>query len=210
MISGIHAGMPLLFRETCLEEPLLEDFGPDFLERQGADFFLSWWWGGDAYLDRGRKVGSSKKHICKKGEAFSRGGANRKAGIHTGSISGMGGLSAWTVTEGKDKRPFGREGESAGMTEENRRPHREEKDRSENPKGVFGKISGFGGRVSMRRTNRFWNCAHRRSGLGSSNFGSRVQHTRNDRMSRAVAEIIDLMGEIGSGSSPEKNRHAGN
>ena len=87
------------FRETCLEEPLLEDFGPDFLERQGADFFLSWWWG--CLPDRGRKVGSSKKHICKKGEAFSRGGANRKAGIHTGSISGMGGLSAWTVTEGK-------------------------------------------------------------------------------------------------------------
>ena len=54
------------FRETCLEEPLLEDFGPDFLERQGADFFLSWWWGGDAYLTEEEKLEAVKSIFAKR------------------------------------------------------------------------------------------------------------------------------------------------
>ena len=58
------------FRETCLEEPLLEDFGPDFLERQGADFFLSWWWGGDAYLTEEEKLEAVKSIFAKREKRF--------------------------------------------------------------------------------------------------------------------------------------------
>ena len=58
------------FREPCLEEPLLEDFGPDFLERQGADFFLSWWWGGDAYLTEEEKLEAVISIFAKREKRF--------------------------------------------------------------------------------------------------------------------------------------------
>ena len=99
--SGIHAGMPLLFSGDLSGGTAVGRFRTGFSGTAGRGFFSFLVVGRGCLPDRGRKVGSSKKHICKKGEAFSRGGANRKAGIHTGSISGMGGLSAWTVTEGK-------------------------------------------------------------------------------------------------------------
>ena len=81
------------------------------------------------------------------------------------------------------------------MTEENRRPHREEKTVQRTPKEFLAKYRDLGQSIDAKN-QQILELRTQAVRLGSSNFGSRVQHTRNDRMSRAVAEIIDLMGEI--------------
>lgn len=48
------------FREYCQEEEVAEAYAEPFLEAQGADYFLSWWWAGDAYLTQGEKLKAVK------------------------------------------------------------------------------------------------------------------------------------------------------
>ena len=69
--SGIHAGMPLLFSGDLSGGTAVGRFRTGFSGTAGRGFFSFLVVGRGCLPDRGRKVGSSKKHICKKGEAFS-------------------------------------------------------------------------------------------------------------------------------------------
>ncbi len=60
-IIGFHRVCRNCFREYCQTEPVIEDFSPDFLEAQGADYYLHWWWEGDAYLSEKEKLQAVKE-----------------------------------------------------------------------------------------------------------------------------------------------------
>lgn len=82
------------------------------------------------------------------------------------------------------------------MSEENRRRlHPEEKTGQRTPKEFLARYRDLGQSIDAKN-QQILELRTQAVRLGSSNFGSRVQHTRNDRMSRSVAEIIDLMREI--------------
>lgn len=48
------------FRTYCQEEEVTEAYARPFLEAQGADYYLSWWWAEDAYLTQQEKLEAVK------------------------------------------------------------------------------------------------------------------------------------------------------
>ncbi len=69
--SGIHAGMPLLFSGDLSGGTAVGRFRTGFFWNGRARiFFLSWWWGGDAYLTEEEKLEAVKSIFAKREKRF--------------------------------------------------------------------------------------------------------------------------------------------